>query len=86
MSPTFNQIVLITSNRGANAGGEEYNRRIRMVRFQDEIVLRYTPRPRQLREPFRKYNTHSLTGYMAIPEEIRQRVAVVLQLVSRRRD
>ena len=54
---TDGQIVLITSNHGANAGGEEYNRRIHEVRFQDENVLRYTPRPRQLREPFRKYNT-----------------------------
>ena len=61
---TDGQIVLITSNHGANAGGEEYNRRIHVVRFQDEIVLRYTP-GRDSCEPFRKYNTqlNGIYGY-----------------------
>lgn len=63
---TDSEIVLITSNHGANAGGEEYNRRVHVVRFQDEIVLRYTP-GRDSCEPFRKYNTqlNGIYGYSA---------------------
>lgn len=52
------QIVLITSNHGANANGEEYNRRWHFVYLDDELVLSYRP-GRDSCEPFRKYNTQS---------------------------
>jgi hypothetical protein len=47
---------LITSNHGANAGGEEYNRRTHDVYFNNELKLSYIP-GRPSCEPFRKYNT-----------------------------
>lgn len=51
-------IVLITSNHGANEGGEEYNRRWHFVYFDDELVLSYLP-GRESCEPYRQYNTQS---------------------------
>ena len=58
------QIVLITSNHGANDNGEEYNRRWHFVYFDDELVLSYRP-GRETCEPFRKYNTQAngIYGY-----------------------
>lgn len=50
------RLVLITSNHGANAGGEEYNRRWHYIYFDGEMVLSYKP-GRTSCEPFRKYNT-----------------------------
>ncbi len=50
------QIMLVTSNHGANSGGEEYNRRNHIVRFDGDIVLTYKP-GRTSCEPFRQYNT-----------------------------
>ncbi len=50
------QLVLITSNHGANAGGEEYIRREHFVGFDDALVLKYKP-GRESCEPFRQYNT-----------------------------
>lgn len=50
------QIVLITSNHGANQRGEEYNRRWHYVYYDDELMLSYKP-GRQSCEPFRVYNT-----------------------------
>lgn len=52
------QIVLITSNHGANMNGEEYNRRWHFVYLDDELVLSYRP-GRDSCEPFREYNTQS---------------------------
>lgn len=49
-------LCLITSNHGANSGGEEYNRRWHYVYVDDELVLTYKP-GRNSCEPFRKYNT-----------------------------
>lgn len=51
-------LVLITSNHGANSGGEEYNRRWHYVYYDggEEPVLTYKP-GRTSCEPFRKYNT-----------------------------
>jgi hypothetical protein len=48
--------VLITSNHGANSGGEEYNRRNHFIYFDGSEVLTYKP-GRTSCEPFRKYNT-----------------------------
>jgi hypothetical protein len=50
------QLLLITSNHGANAGGEEYVRRDHYVHVDGELVLQYKP-GRETCEPFRKYNT-----------------------------
>ena len=50
------QLVLITSNHGANSGGEEYNRRWHFVYVDGELALTYRP-GRESCEPFRKYNT-----------------------------
>lgn len=47
---------LITSNHGANQGGEEYNRRMHYAYFDGELKLSYKP-GRTTCEPFRKYNT-----------------------------
>lgn len=48
--------VLITSNHGANSGGEEYNRRQHNIFFDGNQVLTYKP-GRTSCEPFRVYNT-----------------------------
>lgn len=58
------QLVLVTSNHGANAGGEEYNRRWHYVYMDDRLVLSYKP-GRNSCEPFRKYNTqgNGIYGY-----------------------
>jgi Peptide-N-glycosidase F, C terminal/Peptide-N-glycosidase F, N terminal len=50
------QLVLITSNHGANAGGEEYIRRDHFVYVDGELALQYKP-GRTSCEPFRQYNT-----------------------------
>lgn len=60
------QIVLVTSNHGANDGGEEYNRRWHYVYYDGdaEPILTYKP-GRTSCEPFRKYNTqlNGIYGY-----------------------
>ncbi len=50
------QLVLITSNHGANTGGEEYNRREHFVHVDGELALEYVP-GRDSCEPFRMFNT-----------------------------
>lgn len=52
------QLVLITSNHGANVGGEEYIRRDHFVYVDGELVLEYVP-GRPTCEPFRVYNTQA---------------------------
>jgi hypothetical protein len=52
------QLVLITSNHGANSGGEEYSRRDHLVYVDGKLELMYKP-GRPSCEPFRKYNTQS---------------------------
>lgn len=47
---------LITSNHGANSGGEEYNRRNHYAYFDNVLKLTYKP-GRTSCEPFRQYNT-----------------------------
>jgi hypothetical protein len=55
---TDTELVLITSNHGANSGGEEYSRRDHFVYVDDEQVLKYKP-GRTSCEPFRMYNTQA---------------------------
>jgi hypothetical protein len=64
------QLVLITSNHGANAGGEEYIRRDHFVYVDDELVLEYMP-GRTSCEPFRVYNTQAngIYGPSAMTDE-----------------
>lgn len=50
------RIILITSNHGANRGGEEYNRRDHFIYYDDELVMTYKP-GRQSCEPYRARNT-----------------------------
>ena len=59
-------LVLITSNHGANQGGEEYNRRMHYVSFDGTEVLSYKP-GRLSCEPFRKYNTQGNGIYSPSP-------------------
>lgn len=49
-------LFLITSNHGANQGGEEYNRRNHFAYFDGTLKLQYKP-GRTSCEPFRQYNT-----------------------------
>jgi hypothetical protein len=58
---------LITSNHGANSGGEEYNRRNHFVYFNDTLKLTYKP-GRTSCEPFRVYNTQGNGIYGATPK------------------
>ncbi len=59
-------LFLITSNHGSNSGGEEYNRRMHYVHFDDAEVLSYMP-GRPSCEPFRKYNTQGNGIYGTSP-------------------
>jgi hypothetical protein len=60
------QLVLITSNHGANAGGEEYIRRDHFVYLDGELALQYKP-GRESCEPFRVYNTQANGIYGPTP-------------------
>jgi hypothetical protein len=60
------QLVLITSNHGANTGGEEYERRDHVVSVDGEDVLAYKP-GRTSCEPFRQYNTQANGIYGSSP-------------------
>ena len=60
------QLVLITSNHGANEGGEEYIRREHYVYFDGALALQYRP-GRPTCEPFRKYNTQGNGIYGPFP-------------------
>jgi len=51
-------LFLITSNHGANSGGEEYNRRMHYAYFDKNLKLSYTP-GRVSCEPYRQYNTQA---------------------------
>lgn len=61
------QLVLITSNHGANQGGEEYIRREHYVGVDDELVLQYKP-GRTTCEPFRPFNTQGNGIYGPSPK------------------
>ena len=64
------QIVLIMSNHGANAGGEEYNRRRHFVYIDDKEVMQFTP-GRTSCEPYRAYNTqpNGIYGWSAMTDK-----------------
>jgi hypothetical protein len=58
---------LITSNHGANSGGEEYNRRQHNVYLDNNLILNYIP-GRTTCEPFRIYNTQGNGIYGQTPK------------------
>ncbi|CAN92121.1 hypothetical protein predicted by Glimmer/Critica [Sorangium cellulosum So ce56] len=58
--------MLITSNHGANQGGEEHIRREHCVHADGKLALQYKP-GRMSCEPFRKYNTHGNGVYGRSP-------------------
>jgi hypothetical protein len=58
---------LITSNHGANSGGEEYNRRKHNIYLDNNLILSYTP-GRTTCEPFRVYNTQANGIYGQTPK------------------
>lgn len=60
-------LYLITSNHGANSGGEEYVRRIHYVNFDNTPVLNYTPGGKSC-EPYRQYNTQANGIYGSNPQ------------------
>jgi hypothetical protein len=61
------QLVLITSNHGANTGGEEYSRRDHFAYVDDKLQLMYKP-GRKSCEPFRMYNTQANGIYGSSPQ------------------
>jgi len=61
------KIFLITSNHGANEGGEEYIRRKHIVKLDNKEVLVYTPGGKSC-EPFRKLNTQGNGIYEREPK------------------
>lgn len=58
---------LITSNHGANSGGEEYIRRFHYVYYDNNLMLTYKP-GRTTCEPFRMYNTQPNGIYGSTPK------------------
>lgn len=60
------KLYLITSNHGANSGGEEYNRRWHYITFDNTTVLTYKPGEPTC-EPYRVYNTQPNGIYGAVP-------------------
>lgn len=64
------EIILITSNHGANRGGEEYIRRDHYIYYDDSLVMTYKP-GRPSCEPFRARNTqrNGIYGRAPYPDE-----------------
>lgn len=66
--PVYGAVLyLITSNHGANSGGEEYVRRVHHVTFDGNAVLTYTPGGKSC-EPYRQYNTQGNGIYGSSPQ------------------
>ena len=63
-------LFLITSNHGANSGGEEYVRRRHYVYLNDNLIYQYIPGGKDC-EPYRQYNTQGNGIYGAQPMPLR---------------
>lgn len=61
------QLVVISSNHGANRNGEEYNRRVHYLYLDNELLFKYTPGENTC-EPYRQYNTQSNGIYGKTPK------------------
>ncbi|SMC37514.1 peptide-N-glycosidase F-related protein [Moheibacter sediminis] len=71
-APIENAVLyLITSNHGANAGGEEYERRRHYLYLDDELVYEYIPGGKSC-EPWRQFNTQGNGIYGATVKTTRQ--------------
>lgn len=64
------RLFLITSNHGANAGGEEYERRDHFIYLNDELIHQYIPGGKDC-EPWRQYNTQGNGIYSPNPRTTR---------------
>lgn len=63
-------LYLVTSNHGANSGGEEYERRDHFVYLDDNLIHQYIPGGKSC-EPYRQYNTQGNGIYSASPRSTR---------------
>lgn len=71
-APIENAVLyLITSNHGANANGEEYERRWHYLYLDDELIHSYIPGGKSC-EPWRQYNTQGNGIYSPNPRTTRQ--------------
>ena len=71
-APVENAVLyLITSNHGANSGGEEYERRWHYLYLDNELIYEYIPGGKSC-EPWRQYNTQGNGIYGAVPKTTRQ--------------
>lgn len=61
------KLYLITSNHGANSGGEEYIRRWHYVKIDNVLTLSYKPGGKSC-EPYRQYNTQGNGIYGQTPQ------------------
>lgn len=61
---------LITSNHGANSGGEEYVRRNHYVYLDNQLIHQYKPGGKTC-EPYRQYNTQGNGIYGSSPQTLR---------------
>ncbi|MBA5628604.1 peptide-N-glycosidase F-related protein [Moheibacter lacus] len=64
-------LYLISSNHGANAGGEEYERRKHYLYLDDELIHQYVPGGKSC-EPWRQFNTQGNGIYGTVPKTTRQ--------------
>lgn len=63
------KLYVITSNHGANANGEEYNRRKHFIYFDNALVDTYIPGGKSC-EPYRVYNTQGNGIYGSTPRSL----------------
>jgi len=63
-------LYLISSNHGANSGGEEYNRRWHYVYLDNELIYEYMPGGKSC-EPYRQFNTQGNGIYGATAQPVR---------------
>lgn len=64
------KLYVITSNHGANQGGEEYNRREHFIYLDNNLIHDYIPGGKSC-EPFRQYNTQGNGIYSGSPRSTR---------------
>lgn len=64
------KLFLITSNHGANAGGEEYIRRRHNVYLNNNLIYAYAPGGKSC-EPYRQFNTQGNGIYGTSPNPLR---------------
>lgn len=71
-APVENAVLyLISSNHGANAGGEEYERRWHNLYLNNELIHEYIPGGKSC-EPWRQFNTQGNGIYGTSPKTTRQ--------------